>query len=143
MKNKWIPQDATHFLIRKQRDYVAEIEFTNLTKAPPGFKSISDLAKELAISDVCQQIASKSSDPVRNKYHREIKRIKCECGTTHSVWVDVYDVLRAFNVICGAVAHAIKKLLAPGLRGSKSERQDISEAKDSLGRAVETIDEWA
>lgn len=64
----------------------------------------------------------------KSKYHREIKP---------GVHVDVYDVLKAFEVNNPATAHAIKKLLAPGKRGVKSTDQDLSEAIDSIKRARE------
>lgn len=43
----------------------------------------------------------------KNKYQREIKP---------GVFV---DVLAAFNVTCPAMAHGVKKCLAPGQRGVK------------------------
>lgn len=57
--------------------------------------------------------------------------------TVPSTTIDVYDVLKAFNVTQPAVQHAIKKLLAPGQRGVKTWVQDIGEARDSLNRAIE------
>lgn len=57
--------------------------------------------------------------------------------------VDVYDVLAAFNVVHPAVAHAVKKQLAPGDRGAKNWEKDISEAKDSLGRALQQGKLWS
>ena len=51
--------------------------------------------------------------------------------------VDVYAVLEAFGVVCPAAAHAVKKLLCPGLRGGKDAAQDIREAKDAVARAFE------
>lgn len=63
-----------------------------------------------------------------NKYQREIKP-----GTV----VDVYDVLKAFNVICPAMAHAIKKCLAPGQRGVKDATQDKEEAIASIQRSIQ------
>lgn len=69
----------------------------------------------------------------KNKYHREIK--------SH-VWVDVYDVLEAFEVRNSAVQHALKKLLAPGQRGTKSTVQDLEEAILSINRAIELEKEW-
>lgn len=50
---------------------------------------------------------------------------------------DVYAVLEAFDVKCPAVAHALKKLLCPGTRGSKSVLRDLTEAKDAIIRAFE------
>lgn len=68
----------------------------------------------------------------RNKYMREIKS---------GIFVDVYEVLRAFEVTDQAIGHAIKKLLAGGKRGYKSEKQDLQEAIDSIKRAIEIIDD--
>lgn len=50
---------------------------------------------------------------------------------------DVYTVLDAFEVICPARQHAIKKLLCAGLRGKGSEMQDLSEARDAIDRAIQ------
>ena len=65
---------------------------------------------------------------MKSKYHREIKP---------EVYVDVYDTLTAFNVTCPAIAHAIKKLLAPGERGTKDKLTDLKEALASIERAIE------
>ncbi len=65
---------------------------------------------------------------VRNKYQREIKQ---------GVYVDVYDVLKAFEVTNPATQHAIKKLLAGGKRGHKDLLQDLNEAHASISRAIE------
>lgn len=46
--------------------------------------------------------------------------------------VDVYRVLDAFKTESAAIDHAIKKLLAPGLRHSKDRKQDLKEAIDSI-----------
>lgn len=52
---------------------------------------------------------------------------------------DVYSVLEAFGVTCPAVQHAVKKLLMPGQRGSKSEIQDLDEALVSVSRAIDMV----
>lgn len=64
-----------------------------------------------------------------DKYPHYFKRIPE--GLTH---IDVYGVLRLFNVQSQEIGHAIKKLLVPGVRGSKSSTQDIQEAIDTLER---------
>lgn len=64
----------------------------------------------------------------RNKYDREIKP---------GVWVDVYDVLDAFDVKDAAFAHAIKKLLACGVRGHKDEAEDRKDILASVLRSNE------
>ena len=50
---------------------------------------------------------------------------------------DVYAVLDAFNVICPARQHAIKKLLCAGLRGKGDASQDLSEALDAVSRSIQ------
>ena len=67
-----------------------------------------------------------------NKYEREITDRKGNSAT-----VDVYDVLKAFNVTCPATQHAVKKLLCSGLRGHKDLQTDLIEAKESIVRAIE------
>lgn len=67
-----------------------------------------------------------------NKYQRQIINYVGE-----SIVVDVYDVLNAFGVTDPATAHAIKKLLAPGQRGSKSVVQDLNESIQSVERAID------
>lgn len=62
-----------------------------------------------------------------NKYNVECKGIT----------IDVYDVLKAFNVTNPATQHAIKKLLKGGERGFKDINKDYSEAIDSIKRAIE------
>ena len=58
-------------------------------------------------------------------------------GIDHDIYVDVYDVLTAFNTTNKANDHAIKKQLATGQRGVKGVIQDLTEARDSLNRAIE------
>ncbi len=62
-----------------------------------------------------------------NKYSRNIIGLD---GKTCQV--DVYRVLEAFEVDSHAIAHAIKKLLAPGLRHAKTREQDLKEAIKSI-----------
>lgn len=67
-----------------------------------------------------------------NKYEREISGRQGNSAT-----VDVYDVLKAFNVTCPATQHAVKKLLCSGIRGHKDLTTDLIEAKESIVRAIE------
>lgn len=63
---------------------------------------------------------------VGSKYHREIKP---------GAFVDVYDVLAAWNVTNPALQHLIKKALQPGARGHKTTEQDMQDIIDSAIRA--------
>lgn len=67
-----------------------------------------------------------------NKYEREITDRQGNSAT-----VDVYDILKSFNVTCPATQHAVKKLLCSGLRGHKDLQTDLIEAKESIVRAIE------
>ncbi len=69
----------------------------------------------------------KEEDKPKNKYHRDLK----------GVTVDVYDVLKAFEVTDPALQHLIKKALCAGLRGHKNKDQDLQDILDSAKRAVE------
>lgn len=62
------------------------------------------------------------------KYNREIKP---------NVFVDVYDVLQAFNVTNPALQHLVKKALAVGQRGHKDSAEDYQDIIDSAKRAKE------
>jgi hypothetical protein len=58
------------------------------------------------------------------------------------VFVDVYDVLRAFQVTDQALGHLIKKALAVGKRGHKDATQDYVDIRDSAERALEIHNLW-
>lgn len=51
--------------------------------------------------------------------------------------IDVYDVLIAYQVTDPCLQHAIKKLLMPGQRGTKSFYQDVIEARQALDRCLQ------
>lgn len=53
------------------------------------------------------------------------------------VTIDVYDVLKAFEVTNPALQHLIKKALCAGLRGHKDKEQDLCEVLSSAKRAIE------
>jgi len=96
------------------------------------------LLNDLGLGPKVSQYAPKELKPTTHvlhtpgKYDRFIKT-----RGEKERFVDVYDVLVAFDVTDPAVAHAVKKCLAPGQRGAKSREQDIKEAIASLERALE------
>ena len=66
-------------------------------------------------------------------YFKDVSKLKT---------IDVYRVLKLFNVTDPCLQHAIKKLLVAGGRGAgKDPRQDIQEAIDSLHRALGMMNE--
>ena len=62
-------------------------------------------------------------------------------SVSHLETVDVYRVLSLFQVNDPCIQHAIKKLLCAGDRGDKSDIKDITEARDTLNRHLEMLDE--
>ncbi len=75
--------------------------------------------------------------PQANKYDRTIigKYGSGKCT------VDVYRVLNAFPSGSPEIDHALKKLLAPGKRGVKSELQDLREAIQSIEARISYLSE--
>ena len=86
---------------------------------------------EIRPSDTPEPVSDEAKKD-RSKYRREIKP---------GVWVDVYDVLQAFNPENRNAAddHAIKKMLLPGKRGAKDGTQDRKEAIASLERSIQIL----
>lgn len=73
------------------------------------------------------------SDKPNNHYYKDVTKYK---------QLDVYRVLKLFNVTDQNIGHAVKKLLVPGSRsGGKSFEQDIIDARDSLNRLLDMIEE--
>lgn len=80
------------------------------------------------------QKQSQQSDRGLTKYDRLVR--PKHTTETGGVYIDVYDVILAFNVTCPARQHAIKKLLCAGLRGKGDVIQDLEETKVALDRAI-------
>lgn len=55
--------------------------------------------------------------------------------------VDIYDVLEAWDITCPSMAHAIKKLLMAGKRGSKDFNTDCNEAMNSVSESMK-LQQW-
>jgi hypothetical protein len=98
-------------------DIQSDIYFTNEN----GLHIFLTYAKEFAT------IINPATKNELSKYHVECKGIT----------IDVYDVLKAFNVVNPATQHAIKKLLKGGERGFKDVNKDYQEAIESIERAIE------
>ena len=65
-------------------------------------------------------------------YHKDVSKLET---------IDVYRVLTLFKVTEPCIQHSIKKLLCAGDRGDKSMIKDITEARDSLNRHLEMLNE--
>tara|TARA_Y100001951_G_C11279241_1_gene264142 strand:+ start:495 stop:935 length:441 start_codon:yes stop_codon:yes gene_type:complete len=71
--------------------------------------------------------------PIPDSGKKYLKKITDAQGNTARV--DVYDVLKAFNVTDPALQHLIKKALNAGLRGHKDLANDLQDITDSAIRA--------
>lgn len=67
-------------------------------------------------------------------YYRDVRKYK---------YIDIYRVLSLFGVTDQGIGHAIKKLVVAGGRGAKDFRKDVTEARDTLNRVLEMMDEDA
>lgn len=73
-------------------------------------------------------LSTPSNQPLFPHYFKE---------TPKSSHIDIYWVLKAWDVTCPCVQHAIKKLMAAGMRGAKNKEKDLKEARDAITRALE------
>lgn len=104
---------------------IIKIDFTPLDEFEASQKQIPP--PEYNPSDVAFKTTSDDST-ARSKYHREIKP---------GVWVDVYDVLKAWGITNPAQQHLAKKALQGGERGHKTYEQDMKDIIASAKRAIE------
>ena len=83
--------------------------------------------------------------PRPNKYMRKIKSFESHdingSPIEIDVWVDVYDVIKAFNVTSGPMQHALKKVLCAGERGHKDLLEDLNDIIASVEREIEMVKE--
>lgn len=68
---------------------------------------------------------------VESKYPHYIKDVG------HLAKVDIYRMLRLYQVADPCLQHAIKKLVCAGNRGYKDQEKDVREAIDTLNRFLE------
>lgn len=101
----------------------------------PGPKSIlGDLTVQLSATP--QRRAEDISKHQGGKYLRKI----ISADSNHPVGgiaIDVYCVLKAFNVTCPGRQQAIKKLLMAGNRGKGNQLEDLWGAHAALQRAIQ------
>lgn len=64
-------------------------------------------------------------DSIHSHYFKDVSHLK---------EIDVYRVLKLFNVTDPCLQHAAKKILCAGLRGQKDIYRDVKEAGDSITR---------
>jgi len=99
-------------------------------------------AKDLVIPE--EAVVPTAPDP-KTKYLRKFYpkdgKIHTDENGRQYILTDVYGVLKAFNVTCQALGHAIKKLLCAGIRGKGDKAQDLKESQIAITRAIEMHNE--
>lgn len=76
-----------------------------------------------------------------NKYCRQITGRDVRTGKAHTINVDVYRVLDAFDVRLAALQHLAKKALCAGIRGHKDQKQDLLDIKQAIEQALDQLQE--
>lgn len=66
-----------------------------------------------------------------------LRTIRSATAPVCSIEVDVYCVLKAFEVTDPIVSHAVKKLLCLGKRGKGDRMSDLKGAQAAISRAIE------
>jgi hypothetical protein len=85
--------------------------------------------------------ATQTVTPISEHEGRKYLRVVHDVlDPSKTVSIDIYELLRAFNVTCPAIAHAVKKLLMLGQRGKGSKRVDLVGALAAVNRAVQLED---
>lgn len=106
---------------------------------PVGFveHAVNDEAKKIQ-KEITSMLPGETIVPPSkpNKYHRQIIGM---CG--QRVTVDVYRVLHAFPTGLPEIDHAVKKLLAPSMRGAKDWITDLREAAQSIECAIKYLEQ--
>lgn len=85
--------------------------------------------------EICPTCLAKEADTNKPRKHSHYFK---PVPYTH---VDVYRVLKLFDVTDPCIQHAVKKLLVAGGRGTKDIRRDVQEAIDTMVRWQEMRDE--
>lgn len=139
---------GVHFDLKYFRLRASELGWVNgvQTIAPTGYvESVNDGDPKFKTGGFVDQAVKAETDrlltsgfnlPSANKYHRQITGF---CGTT--ITIDVYRVLHAFPSGMPEIDHALKKLLAPGQRGVKSQVTDMREAIQSIECAIKYLED--
>lgn len=130
--SQWVYHLGTPEMFARMSEGVTHLFRSKLSGVVRGF-NWSELFRQALGNDYeligHRESATDATPAVTNdsKYNRPCKGIS----------IDVYDVLKAFNVTCPALQHLIKKALAVGQRGHKDASEDLKDILASAKRAIE------
>jgi hypothetical protein len=86
---------------------------------------------------ISKEIIVSRENITQHEGKKYLKTIYPATGEFPAIDIDVYCVLKAFDVTCPATAHAIKKLLCAGMRGKGDRKADLIGAMSALNRAID------
>jgi len=125
---------------KEEKDIFLEAECRCIEKEARYQQRVDQFYEEHEEDQLCADYSAEAGEVInsikfgyskpKNKYSREI---------FPNVFIDVYDVLRAFKVEDGALQHLIKKALADGQRGHKDQMQDRIDIRDSAECAIRNL----
>ena len=124
-KTKATPEDTLH---KGSKEELYETYWQGLTSE----QKRAALAHVMQVAPVAERREEQNLAHVYPHYHKDVSKFKS---------VDVYRVIDLFGVTDHAQGHAIKKLLCAGVRGDKNYNQDIKEARDTLNRRLQMLEE--
>lgn len=131
----WIAKDGTGELkLLYNAGDVCSVKVVTLSD-DGGFYTVGDTLT-IDKSDL-EKHWTKKSDGSERKHSHYFKDVR------HLDYVDIYMVCKLFEVNDSShcTQHAIKKLLMSGKRGVKGKVKDITEARDTLNRYLQIIEE--
>ena|SRR5690606_33221193 len=86
-------------------------------------------------SPVCHRCYDEGLDPPvvkHSHYHKNIAALES---------LDIYRILKLYDVTDPCLQHIVKKALCAGRRGAKDFTKDVQEIADTAQRCLEMIDE--
>ena len=137
------PEGATHYSKRFGEFYKAEdgfllnyladesrwivlIDFSISALESPHFEMIK---RPESITDVARSIeAARIEERKHGHYFKDVSNV---------AQIDVYSVLRLFEVTDPCLQHIVKKALCAGKRGAKDFARDVQEIADTAARLIE------
>lgn len=116
--------------IRKLKDAA---HANGVSSVMPQITEVQQAATAVSIKVNEQEFPNAKQERKHSHYYKDV---------THLETIDVYRVLKLFNVTDPCLQHAVKKLLVAGGRGAgKDINRDIQEAIDTLKRFQEMDEE--
>ncbi len=127
-------------MVEKKVDTEDKVQLKQLTNLGYKFNTETNVLEHPDFDSYPKYTIDYNHNPVLIKPESKYTRIIQGDCPAHRMEVDVYDVLKAFDVTCPALQHLVKKALCAGLRGHKDRAEDLQDILDSAVRAKQLGD---